>query len=85
MRVNMDDSKGDSGSDSERAVERGETYNHREHGPVEVEGIWRGVSEVDSARNATENDTIIVRYSVVEEPLDGLIDTLDEFLQGIGG
>ena len=67
----------DSGPD--RSIKHGETYTHEKHGRVEVEGIWRGVSEVDSAHNTAENGTIIIRYSCENGPAE-LIDTLDEFL-----
>lgn len=74
-------------SDDDQVVERGEIYDHDEHGEVEVTGIWRGIDEVDEARNTDEKDVIIVRYSA--EPEDGprvdeLTDTLPEFLEAIG-
>ncbi|SER66621.1 hypothetical protein [Natrinema salaciae] len=70
------------GSEADRMVERDNTYTHSAHGRVTVTGIWRGVEEVDSARNTNQKDVIIVRYSTVEndEPVDELTDTLDEFL-----
>lgn len=71
------------GSHSDRVVTRGETYNHAEHGQVDVTGIWRGVHEVDEARNTDEKETIIVRYSaeIDGQNVDELTDTLDEFLE----
>lgn len=73
------------GSDADRVLERGESYEHTEHGPVEVTGIWRGIDQVDSARNTDETDVYIVRYSAEDggERVDELTDTLDEFLEAI--
>ena len=69
-----------------RLVERGNTYDHDQHGRVEVTGIWRGIEEVDEARNTNEKDVIIVRYSCERdegERVDELTDTLPEFLEAI--
>ncbi|WP_290815312.1 hypothetical protein [Halovivax sp.] len=73
------------GSDSDMLVDRGETYNHAEHGQVEVTGIWKAVEQVDRARHTNEKDVITVRYSaeINGEAVDELTDTLDEFLQSI--
>ncbi|MFP8957990.1 hypothetical protein ACLI4Y_14800 [Natrialbaceae archaeon A-CW3] len=81
----MDDSDELPGSDSDMVVNRGETYDHAEHGQVEVTGIWKGVEQVDTARHTNEKDVIIVRYSaeINGEEVDELTDTLDEFLQSI--
>ncbi|MFC7140064.1 hypothetical protein ACFQMA_09485 [Halosimplex aquaticum] len=81
----MDGSDDLPGSDSERIIERGETYSHTKHGQIEVTGIWKGVNQVDKAHHADERDTFIVRYSaeVNGEEVDGLTDTLDEFVQYI--
>lgn len=73
-------------SEDGRLVERGETYDHDQHGRVEVTGIWRGIEEVDEARNTNEKDVIIVRYSSEQEEgeqVDELTDTLPEFLEAI--
>ena len=70
-------------SEDDRLIERGRTYDHDTYGQVEVTGIWRGVHEVDEARNTNEKDIIIVRYSsqrVDGEWVDELTDTLPEFL-----
>ena len=68
-------------------IERGEEYNHSEHGLVTVTGIWKGVHQVDRAGNTDETGIIIVRYTTEREngPVDGdeLTDTLDEFLTAI--
>lgn len=81
----MDDPNDLPGPEADRSVERGETYNHAQHGRVEVSGIWRGVNEVDSARNTNQKAVIIVRYSAEQEGerVDELTDTLDEFLEAI--
>ena len=81
----MGDSDDLPGSDSDLAVERDETYNHSEHGQVEVTGIWKGVEQVDRARHTDEKDVFIIRHSaeINEEQVDELTDTLDEFLQSI--
>lgn len=77
-------SEGLPGSESDLVVEHGEVYQHAEYGPVEVNGIWRGVSRVDEAHHADETSVIIVRYSFEREsgPV-ALTDTLDEFLEDI--
>ena len=68
-------------------VERGGQYNHATYGCVTVTGIWKGVYQVDKARNTSDTGVIIVRYATdqneeaVEE--DELTDTLDEFLAAI--
>lgn len=71
--------------DGESAVEQGETYEHTEYGSVTVTGIWRGVKQVDAARNTTESDVIIVRYSTEqgEGPAAELTDLLDEFVAAV--
>lgn len=81
----MGDSGDLPGSDSDLVVDRGETYNHAEHGQVEVTGIWKGIEQVDTARQTNEKDVIIVRYSaeINGEEVNELTDTLDEFLQSI--
>lgn len=74
-------------ADDDQVVERGETYDHAEHGEVEVTGIWRGIHEVDEARNTNEKDVIIVRYSAEQDDgprVDELTDTLPAFLEAIG-
>lgn len=73
------------GADSDRVVERGETYEHAEHGPVEVTGIWKGIEQVDRTRHTNEREVFIVRYSaeLEGERVDELTDTLDGFLGAI--
>lgn len=73
------------GPESDRIVEREETYEHAEHGTVEVTGIWRGIDQVDTARNTETKDVIIVRYSATQdgEPVDELTETVDEFTDNI--
>ena len=72
-------------SGADEVVERDETYEHETYGQVEVTGIWKGVHEVDTTREANEKDVFIVRYSTEEsgERVDELTDTLDEFLASI--
>ena len=81
----MVDSDDRPGSESDQVVERGKTYEHAKHGPVEVTGIWKGVQQADTAHNTNETGTIIVRYSIEKD--DGqfyeLTDTLDEFAEAI--
>ncbi|MFC7140530.1 hypothetical protein ACFQMA_11915 [Halosimplex aquaticum] len=81
----MGDSDDLPGSDSDLAIEHGETYDHSEHGQVKVTGIWKGVEQVDKAHHANEKDTFIVRYSaeINGEEVDGLTDTLDEFVAAV--
>lgn len=71
------------GTESDRVVERDETYDHDNFGLVEVTGIWRGIRQVDSARHTDQRDVIIVRYSTKEkgEQVDELTEPLDEFLE----
>lgn len=67
-------------------IRLGETYDHADYGPVEVTGIWRGVSEVDSAHNTSEEGTIIVRYVRENEGRGGvgeLVDPVDEFFKAV--
>lgn len=81
----MDDSGELPGSDSGLSIERGETYDHTEHGQVEVTGIWKGVEQIDKARHTDEKNVFIVRYSaeINGEQVDALTDTLDEFIQAV--
>lgn len=78
----MGNSNALTGSEADRVVERGKTYDHAEHGRVEVSGIWKGVQRVDSARNTDQKDVIIVRYSTGGdgEPVGEFTETVDEFL-----
>ena len=71
-------------SDDDRIIERGQTYDHDQHGQVEVTGIWQGVQEVDETRNTGEKDVIIVRYfckSTDGGQVEDFTDTLDQFLE----
>ena len=79
----MGDSDDLPGSESDRVVERDETYEHDDFGLVEVTGIWRGIQQVDSARHTDQKDVIIVRYSTEEggEQVDELTEPLDEFIE----
>lgn len=73
------------GPESDQVIERGKTYEHAEHGSVEVTGIWKGVQKADTAHNTDETGTIIVRYSTEgeEQQFCELTDTLDEFMEAI--
>lgn len=77
------------GSEREFVVEQGETYDHTEHGRVKVTGIWKGVHQVDRARNAEETGVIIVRYSTEKDggvtDVTELTDTLADFLEAVDG
>ncbi|UHQ99292.1 hypothetical protein HYG81_26060 (plasmid) [Natrinema zhouii] len=84
----MNDSSGSDDLPSGEAdllIERDETYQHDRYGLVEVSDIWKGVHEVDSARNMNQKNTIIVRFSAEEkgETVDEITDTLNEFLEAI--
>lgn len=81
----MDDDSEVPGSGSDLAIERGETYDHADHGQVAVMGIWKGVEQVDTARRTDEKDIFIVRYSteINGEQVDELAETFDEVLQAI--
>lgn len=67
------------------AIERNETYNHEQHGTVEVTGIWQGVNRVDATRDRDTSDTIIVNFTVVSdsEMNTELTDTLDGFVNAL--
>lgn len=68
----------------DRAIERGETYEHKTHGQVKVTGIWQGVQRVDTARDTNETDVIIVRFATDDdEPVTELTDTLNGFIEAI--
>lgn len=71
------------GSQTDRIVENGERYTHSEYGRVEISDIWNGIREVDSTRDTTQSDVIIVRYAPVRDgdAIDGFTDTLTEFLE----
>ncbi|QFU81518.1 hypothetical protein [Natronorubrum aibiense] len=74
-------------SASEQIIKQDETYTHERHGPVKVTGIWQGVRSVDQARDTTEENMIVLRYTPLESSnhrtsLD-CVDTLDEFLDAI--
>ena len=79
----MGDSDDLPSSESDRVVERDETYEHDDFGLVEVTGIWRGIRQVDSARHTDQKDVIIVRYSTEDggEQVDELTEPLDEFIE----
>lgn len=81
----MDESDDLPTSDADQLIERGETYDHTQHGCVEVTGIWKGVEEVDSTRSMSQKEVIIVRYSSERdgESIEELTDTLTEFLEAI--
>lgn len=81
--LDMGASDQSSGVGPPRIVERGETYTHTRYGDVTVTEIWRGTNPVDAARSTDEKGRFIVRYSaqVNGEDVDGLIETLDEFIQ----
>lgn len=75
------------GSENKKIIQRGETYEHAEHGTVEVVGIWRGVKSIDEAYNMDEEDdpVMIVCYTITDgkQPVAELTDTLDAFLAAI--
>ncbi|RQG97679.1 hypothetical protein [Natrarchaeobius chitinivorans] len=73
------------GSQSDLAIERGETYDHTRYGQVEVTGIWKGVDRVDKAHNTNDNSTIIVRFATEEDGTrtTELTETVDEFIEAI--
>lgn len=73
-------------SASDQAIEDGETYDHAEHGYVEVTGIWHRTQRLDTTRDADEQDLIVVRYVPGEEGtwLDELAQSLDDFRDAIG-
>ncbi|QLK26109.1 hypothetical protein HYG81_00305 [Natrinema zhouii] len=83
----MSDREDVQNSGHKSVVERGEAYDHAEHGRVKITGIWKGVQQVDAARNADETGVIVVRYSSEQTGgaggVDALTDTLDEFLAAI--
>lgn len=68
-------------------IERGGQYDHETYGRVTVTGIWKGIHQVDRARNTTDTGIIIVRFATDqnEEVVEAeeLTDTLDEFLAAI--
>ncbi len=70
---------------SYRKIEQGETYVHREHGLVEVAGIWKGTEQLESARYTDEKDTIIVRFTTrnSDERAHELADTFGSFVRSL--
>ena len=68
-------------------VEQGGRYDHETYGRVTVTGIWKGVHQVDRARNTTDTGVIIVRFAADRNgevaETEELTDTLDEFLAAI--
>lgn len=83
----MSDVENPRDSDPNKVVKQGETYHHSDRGCVKVTGIWKGVHQVDTARNMDETGVIIVRYSTQEAgdtaDVNELTDTVDEFLTAI--
>ena len=81
--MNKKDQRPVSGSD--RIVEHGEMYDHAEHGPVEVTGIWQRTHRLDTTRNGDGEDMIVVRYVPGTERkwIDELAEPLDDFLDAI--
>ena len=76
------------GAPADRVIEDGETYDHTEHGHVEVTGIWQRTERIrrlDAACGSDERETIVVRYVPGEdgEWIDGLAEPLDDFLEAI--
>ena len=83
----MSDTKEIRSGEEDVIVERGGQYDHETYGPVTVTGIWKGVHQVDRARNTTDTGTIIIRFATdrSEEVTEAeeLADTLNEFLAAI--
>lgn len=76
-----------SGLASDLSVEVGERYDHERHGHVKVTGIWQGVTSVDRHTTTGEEQTIVIRYSLLttddRRGAPDLVDTIDEFLDAI--
>lgn len=73
-----------SGSRTDKRIERGNTYDHREHGPVQITGIWQGTATVGSVDRDEDNEVCIVRYAPQEaphdEPITEFVEAADDFL-----
>ena len=55
------------GPSSGRAVERGETYQHGEHGHVEVTGIWHQTRCLDMVHESDADELIVLRFVTGED------------------
>lgn len=68
----------------EPVVERGRTYEHADHGRVEVTGIWEEIHRLDAVRETETTGVIIVRYAPVADERsadeDEYTETLRDFL-----
>ncbi|WP_049942104.1 hypothetical protein [Haloterrigena turkmenica] len=76
-----------SGLASDLSIEVDERYDHERHGHVEATGIWQGVTSVDRVHNTGEEQTIVIRYSLLttddRRGPPNLVDTIDGFLDAI--
>lgn len=74
-----------SGSTSDRVIETGETYDHTEHGPVEITAIWHRTQRLDTTRKVDSQDMVVVRYIPGEDGKwsDELAESLSDLLNAI--
>ncbi|SDJ64738.1 hypothetical protein [Natronorubrum texcoconense] len=84
----MTDGKQQYGSADDRLIEDGGTYDHAEHGRVEVTGIWKRtqrIQRLETARREDERDTTVVRFVPGEngEWIDELAEPCGDFLDAI--
>lgn len=81
--MNDEESLFNSGSDSR--IEDGQTYDHAEHGAVEVTGIWHRTQRLDTVRKTDEDEMIVVRFVPAEDGTwtDECAESLTEFLDAI--
>lgn len=72
-------------SDSDYAIERGETYDHAEHGLIEVTEIFRGVTRIKRISPTNGTETVIVLYSTEQddERDPEFVKPLGDFLEAV--
>lgn len=81
----MNDEEQHPGSAPDRTVEEGGTYEHADHGRVEVTGIWYRTRRLEAVRADDERGMIVVRFVPGDGGtwIDELAEPLDDFLEAI--
>ena len=80
----MNEEEQSPGSDADRAIEHGETYEHAEHGTVKITGIYQRTRRLDTTAAADERPLVVIRY--VPEGggwIDELAAKRDEFCAAV--
>lgn len=72
-------------SGSTRVIEDGETYDHAEHGRVEVTGIWQRTRQLEMAYSTASQEMVVVRHVPADggDWIDEQAEELDDFLAAI--